>query len=121
MRVLSGKVAVVTGASGGVGHALARALAAEGMDLALADIAEGAMSALAEELRATGRRVICVPTDVSDRGAVEALLARTLEAFGDCHVMCNNAGVFTASAMLEASEAQWRRVLDVNLWGVIHG
>lgn len=121
MRVLSGKVAVVTGASGGVGHALARALAREGMDLALADIAESGMLALADELRATGRRVLCVPTDVSDRSAVEALLARTLDAYGSCHVMCNNAGVFTASALLDASEAEWRRVIDVNLWGVING
>jgi len=121
MRVLSGKVAVVTGASGGVGRALARALADEGMDLALADIAEQGMTELADELRARGRRAIAVPTDVSDRAAVERLLARTLEDLGACHVMCNNAGVFAAAAMLEASEAQWRRVLDVNVWGVIHG
>lgn len=121
MQVLEGKVGVVTGAAGGLGRALAWELARAGMDLALADIDELGMQGLATDLRAAGRRVICVPTDVSELSAIERLLARTLAELGGCHLMCNNAGVFTAAPMLEASDAQWRRVIDTNLWGVIHG
>jgi len=118
---LRGRVAVVTGAAGGLGRALALELAHAGMDLALADIAEGALEHVATELRATGRRVLSVPTDVSDPRALERLLARTLTDLGSCHLMCNNAGVFHAAPMLEASEAEWSRVIGVNLWGVVHG
>jgi short-subunit dehydrogenase len=118
---LRGRVAVVTGAAGGLGRALALELAHAGMDLALADIAEGALEHTAAELRATGRRVLSVPTDVSDPRALERLLARTLTQLGSCHLMCNNAGVFHAAPMLEASEAEWSRVIGVNLWGVVHG
>jgi NAD(P)-dependent dehydrogenase (short-subunit alcohol dehydrogenase family) len=121
MQVLSGRVAVVTGAAGGLGRALAWAFAREGMDLALADIDAPGIEALAADLRATGHRAISVPTDVSDPTAVAALLERTVADLGGCHLMCNNAGVFTAASMMEASERDWRRVLDVNLWGVIHG
>ena len=121
MRVLSGRVAVVTGAAGGLGRALAWAFAREGMDVALADIDVPGLDALASDLRATGHKVISVPTDVSDAAAVQHLLDRTLSELGGAHLMCNNAGVFTAAPMIEASESDWRRVLDVNLWGVIHG
>lgn len=91
------------------------------MDLVLADIAEGPLQQVALELRATGRRVLAVPTDVSDPRALEGLLARTLAELGSCHLMCNNAGVFHAAPLLEASEAEWSRVIGVNLWGVVHG
>ncbi len=121
MHILEGRVAVVTGAAGSVGGALARELARAGMDLALADLVEPGLAQLAEELRRAGRRAICVQTDVSDRSALERLLERTLRELGSCHLMCNNAGVFNAAPMLEAREAQWRRVIDSNLWGVIHG
>ena len=121
MKQLQGRVAVVTGAAGGVGRALAFALAHAGMDVALADLAEVELEPLAEALRALGRRTIAVPTDVSDPRALERLLQRTLAELGGCHLMCNNAGVFHAAPLLEASEAQWERVLGVNLWGVVHG
>jgi short-subunit dehydrogenase len=121
MLVLTGRVAVVTGAAGSLGRALSLELAAAGMDLSLADIDESGLHALAEQLRALGRRALVVPTDVSELRAVENLLARTLSELGSCHLMCNNAGIFNAAPMLESSEAQWRRVIDTNLWGVIHG
>ena len=121
MKQLAGRVAVVTGAAGGLGRALALELARAGMDLSLADLAEASLAPLAQELRALGRRAIAVPTDVSSPRALERLLARTLSELGSCHLMCNNAGVFHAAPLLEASEAEWKRVLDVNLWGVVHG
>jgi short-subunit dehydrogenase len=79
------------------------------------------MQAVAAEVTQLGRRAVCVRTDVTQGSAFEELLARTLAEFGACHLMVNNAGVFQASLMLEASEAQWKRVVDVNLWGVLHG
>jgi NAD(P)-dependent dehydrogenase (short-subunit alcohol dehydrogenase family) len=121
MHKLEGRVAAITGAAGGFGRALAWALAREGMALALSDIDEPGLTELVAALRAQGHRAICVKTDVTDGRAVEALLARTLSELGACHLVCNNAGVFTAAPLLETSEAQWRRVIDTNLWGVIHG
>ena len=91
------------------------------MDVALADIDVPGIEALASDLRATGHKAISVPTDVSNSASVQQLLERTLAELGGAHLMCNNAGVFTAAPMIEASESAWRRVLDVNLWGVIHG
>ena len=121
MRQLAGRVAVVTGAAGGLGQALVRQLGAAGMDLALADLNDEGMQPLADELRATGRRVVTLQVDVSDPEALQGLLSQTLSELGACHLMCNNAGVFQASAILDASDADWHRVLDTNLWGVIHG
>ena len=121
MHKLDGQVAVITGAAGGFGRALAWAFAREGMTLALADIDEPGLTDLTATLRQAGHRAIPVATDVTDGRAVEALLARTLSELGGCHLMCNNAGVFTAAPLLETTEAQWRRVIDINLWGVIHG
>ena len=121
MRELKGRVAVVTGAAGGIGRATALALAGAGMDLALADIDEPGMQTVAAEIGALGRRALCVRTDVTQCQAIEHLLARTLAELGSCHLMVNNAGVFQASPILAATEAQWRRVIDINLWGVLHG
>lgn len=121
MHKLEGKVAVITGAAGGFGRALSWAFAREGMALALADIDEPGLTELSAALLAAGHRAVPVPTDVTDGRAVEALLAQTLSELGGCHLVCNNAGVFTAAPLLETTEAQWRRVIDINLWGVIHG
>lgn len=121
MRNLTDRVAVVTGAAGSLGGALARELARAGMDLALADLDSVGIARLASEIRALGQRAIAVPTDVSDVAALEHLLATTLRELGACHAMCNNAGIFNAAPIVEASEAQWRRVIDTNLWGVVHG
>jgi NAD(P)-dependent dehydrogenase (short-subunit alcohol dehydrogenase family) len=121
MRNLQGRVAAITGAAGGIGRALVLELGRAGVDVALADINEPGMLAVAAELRKLGRRAICVPTDVTQRPALENLLERTLEELGACQLMLNNAGVFHASSLLESSPEQWKRVLDINVWGVIHG
>jgi NAD(P)-dependent dehydrogenase (short-subunit alcohol dehydrogenase family) len=121
VRELQNYVAVVTGAAGGIGRALSLELASAGMHIVLADRDEAGMETVAAEVRALGTRALCVPTDVSDARAVETLLARTLTEFGSCHLMANNAGVFHASPLVDTTEAEWRRVVDVNLWGVVHG
>lgn len=121
MRVLIDRVAVITGAANGIGRAIALELARAGMHVAIADLDEAGMRRLATEVEALGRRAICVPTDVRQRDALERLLEQTLSGLGSCHVAFNNAGVFHAAALIDAPPEQWQRVIDTNLWGVIHG
>jgi len=131
MRDLAGKVAVVTGGGSGIGAALGRAFAAEGMDVVVADIEAESAERIAAELRGAtaargsmsreGRRVLAVRTDVSELESVEALAARTYAELGACHVLCNNAGVLVMGALETRTRKDWEWVLGVNLWGVIHG
>jgi len=95
VKQLTGKVAVVTGAASGIGLALARAFAAEGMRLVLADVEEDALGEAVDGLARAGAEVLGVPTDVSLAESVEALAARTYECFRAAHLVCNNAGVAT--------------------------
>lgn len=120
MRELSGKVAVVTGAASGIGLAVSRRLAAEGMRLVLADLEEPALKVAADELSRT-TEVLAVPTDVSESSSVDALRHSAIDHFGAVHLVHNNAGVGAGGLLWEVSEADWRWVLGANLWGVIHG
>jgi NAD(P)-dependent dehydrogenase (short-subunit alcohol dehydrogenase family) len=116
-----GHVAVVTGAASGIGAALARAFGAAGGRVVVADVEIDALEEVASALRAQGVEVLAVATDVSDPDAVERLAQRTIEHFGRVDVLCNNAGVSTFNALADQTPSDWRWVLGVNLWGVIHG
>src|SRR5438270_2220448 len=121
MQDLKGKVAVVTGAASGIGNAMATRFAEEGMRVVLADIEEGPLADAEKRLGDGGATVLGVPTDVSKGDQVDALAARTFDAFGTAHVVCNNAGVATGGPMWTLTESDWAWVLGVNLWGAIHG
>jgi NAD(P)-dependent dehydrogenase (short-subunit alcohol dehydrogenase family) len=121
MREFTGRVAVITGAASGLGNALARRFARAGMKLALADLDAVALARTVAEFGAAGVAAVGIRTDVRKAADVEALAARTLDAFGAVHVVCNNAGVAAAGAAWESTAADWEWVLGVNLWGVIHG
>ena len=122
MRELAGKVAVVTGAASGIGNALARRFAADGMQVVMADIEAPRLERAAAELASTGADVVAVVTDTSVRSSVDALAARALERFGSVHVVCNNAGVGSRGLRLvDVPERDFAWVLGVNLWGVMHG
>ena len=122
MKQFKDKVAVITGGASGIGLALARRAAAEGMQLVLADIEEGPLAAAAAELKGAGARVLTVKTDVSRAGEVENLAAQTLQAFGGAHLVFNNAGVGGVRVKTwQATARDWEWVLGVNVWGVIHG
>ncbi len=121
MKNFTGRVAVITGAASGLGRAMAERFAREGMRLALADVNAGDLERAETELRAAGAAAIGVRTDVSKAEDVEALAARTLEAFGAVHLVVNNAGVSPLGAVWESTVADWQWALGVNLWGVIHG
>ncbi len=121
MDGLTGKVAVVTGAASGIGLALARAFAAEGMRLVLADVEEESLNAAVSILAESGAEVLGVPTDVSLFESVEALAAKTDKHFGTAHVVCNNAGVAAPGDPWQGPLSLWEWMLAVNLWGVVHG
>jgi NAD(P)-dependent dehydrogenase (short-subunit alcohol dehydrogenase family) len=114
---LDGKVAVVTGASSGLGVAFAHALAEAGADVALGARRLEALERVRAEIEALGRRAISVRTDVSDPGDCRALIAATVERLGRVDVLVNNAGVGTAVPATRETPEQWRQVIDVNLSG----
>lgn len=121
MKHFAGRVAVVTGAGGGLGRELTLRFARAGMKLALADVDEAALAGTAAVLKAAGTAAITVRCDVSNGADVEALAARTLDAFGAVHVVCNNAGIAPLGVVWENTVADWQWTLGVNLWGAIHG
>jgi NAD(P)-dependent dehydrogenase (short-subunit alcohol dehydrogenase family) len=117
----SGRVAVVTGAASGIGRALAEALASAGSSVIVADLDGAEAEIVADGIRGSGGEAIAVSVDVSNAAAVEQLAATTLERFGRVDVLCNNAGVSTFNMMRDQTLDDWRWVLGVDLWGVIHG
>lgn len=121
MRDFEGKVAVVTGAASGIGRALGKRCAQEGMKVVLADIEERALTQASEELRAAGASVLAVPADVSKAAELSALAQKTLDQFGSVHLLFNNAGVTAPGSIWESTDADWNWVIGVDLWGVIHG
>lgn len=114
---LAGRVAVVTGAGKGLGRAIALALAEAGADVALSARSEGDLERVAEEVRGRGRRGLAVPTDVTDREAVEALVERTVLELGGLDILVNNAGIVRESPLLETTDEDWDAVIDTNLRG----
>jgi NAD(P)-dependent dehydrogenase (short-subunit alcohol dehydrogenase family) len=121
MKQLKGKVAAVTGAASGLGRSMALAFAAEGMDVALADVDDRNLNSVENEIQNLGVRAIALKMDVSRSEQVEAFRDQALTRLGGIHVVCNNAGVSPLGAAWECSVADWQWTLGVNLWGVIHG
>ncbi len=121
MKEFQGKVAVITGGASGIGRAIAGRCVREGMKVVLADIETASLAKAEAELKAAGGAVLSVTTDVSKRADVERLARQAQEAFGDIHLLFNNAGVGAGGAPWEASWNDWEWVIGVNLWGVIHG
>jgi NAD(P)-dependent dehydrogenase (short-subunit alcohol dehydrogenase family) len=121
MNNFRGRVAVVTGAASGIGLALSERFVAEGMKVVMADIETDALATESDRLRRDGAAVLPIRVDVSQPADVERLADETYNAFGAAHVVCNNAGVAVIGAIHEHTLADWQWVINVNLWGVIHG
>jgi NAD(P)-dependent dehydrogenase (short-subunit alcohol dehydrogenase family) len=120
MASLVDRVAVVTGGARGIGLGMAKAFLAEGARVVLADIDPQALELAEMTLAAPPGQVLSVVTDVSKCESVRRLADAALARFGTIDVVCNNAGVWTLGYQWETPDEDWRWVLDVNLWGVIH-
>jgi NAD(P)-dependent dehydrogenase (short-subunit alcohol dehydrogenase family) len=121
MKEFKDRVAVITGAANGIGRAIAFRCANEGMRVVLAGINESTLRKVEEELVSLGAVAISVQTDVSQRDDIEALAQRTIDEFGAVHLLVHNAGVAAGSSPWRSTWHDWEWVLNVNLWGVIHG
>ncbi|MFM9367109.1 SDR family NAD(P)-dependent oxidoreductase [Streptomyces sp. Da 82-17] len=123
MELQPGQVAVVTGAASGIGLALARRFAADGLKVVLADVETAALDKAAAELRATGADVHARVVDVSERDSVTELADAAYDTYGAVHVLCNNAGVGSGAEgrMWEHEPNDWKWAFAVNVWGVFHG
>ena len=119
-NTLEGKIAVVTGASSGIGEATARTLAARGASVVLAARDLEKLEVLTREILASGGRAVAVKTDVADRESVEALVARTLEEFGSLDILVNNAGLGLSGRVAEVRAEDLRYVFEVNVIGVLN-
>src|SRR3989441_5710250 len=140
MALLTRRVAVVTGGGSGIGRAIARRFAAEGAQVAVADLNRESAERVAAEIRADGGTAIGVPTDVAESAQVDALFARVVREWGTVDILANNAGSGGLSPRLRAQteqafqaimggarlslgvtsrmdDAEWRRMLDVHLFG----
>ncbi len=115
---LQGRVAAITGGALGIGRATARLFAAEGAAVALGDVEVGAAETVAKEIVNGGGRAIAVGVDVGDAGQVQAFVDRVVAELGRLDIMFANAGIAHSAPFLEHPEAQWHRVLRVNLTGV---
>ncbi len=121
MQDFEGKVAVVTGAAGGIGLAVTERFLAEGMKVVLADVEKETLDRQVARLGEAGGEVLGVVCDVRDPDSVADLAERTLSAMGGVHVVMNNAGVAPAGPMLDTRPEDWRWIVDVNVLGVAYG
>ncbi|HLU28254.1 NAD(P)-dependent dehydrogenase (short-subunit alcohol dehydrogenase family) [Actinomadura hallensis] len=114
---IDGRVAVVTGASGGLGAGFARALAEASADLVLAARRAEQLEETAAAVRSLGRRALAVPTDIADPEAAEALMRAAVDEFGRVDILVNNAGIASVAPATREAPEDFRRVIDVNLNG----
>ena len=123
MREFRDRVAVVTGAASGMGRAFAERFAREGMRVVIADIEQAALERAVEELRGQNYDVLGVQTDVCGSSRSKRSPARRSSAYGEVHLVCNNAGVegYLDGAMWEATTNDWEWTFGVNFWGAVNG
>ena len=120
MAKLEGKVAVITGASSGIGEATAEALAAEGASVVVAARREDRLTDLVEKINGNGGKALSVSADVTDEGQAHELIRKAKEEFGRVDILVNNAGVMQLSAVEKGLSDEWRRMFDVNVLGLLY-
>ncbi|OBI83515.1 SDR family NAD(P)-dependent oxidoreductase [Mycobacterium sp. E740] len=121
MDTFKGRAAVITGGASGIGFAAAREFAGRGARIMLSDIDSTALDRAVAELRAAGVDAHGVVCDVRKLDEVQRLADEAFEVFGEVHLVFNNAGIAYAGPIADTSHDDWRFVIDVDLWGPIHG
>ena len=121
MDELAGRVAIVTGAASGIGLAIVKAFVDEGMRVVMTDVDAGHLAEHAARLTELGHDVLAFTADVRDPDALERAGRAALDRFGALHVAVNSAGIVNGGNSWEIPLKEWHRVIDVDLWGVIHG
>ena len=121
MQDLKGRTAVVTGGASGIGRALVERFAVEGMRVVVSDVDAAGIDAAVAAVHDLGSEAIGVCADVSERKEVEGIAAAAVETFGRVDVVCNNAGVVVGGRVEDLTDEEWRWVVDVDLWGPVHG
>jgi len=117
---LNGKVALVTGASSGIGEATARALAADGAHVAIAARRNDRLAALRDELESAGAQVLTLELDVTDEGAARAAVQSAVDKFGALDIVVNNAGVMLLGPVENADTTDWTRMINTNVLGLMY-
>lgn len=116
---LTDKVAIVTGASSGIGEATARALAKHGMNVVATARREDRLHKLVDEIKADGGEATALHVDITDEEQTQAMVARTVETYGGLHALINNAGVMLLNPMKKAQLSEWRTMFEVNVMGLM--
>ncbi|SEA12068.1 hypothetical protein SAMN04488065_1945 [Haloplanus vescus] len=116
---LDGQVALVTGASSGIGEATAKALADAGASVGLAARRESELQAVADDIESAGGEALVVPTDVTEESQVESMIDTTASELGGLDILVNNAGVMLLEAVADADTDNWRQMVEVNLLGLM--
>ncbi len=120
MAKLDGKVAVITGASSGIGEATAEALAAEGASVVVAARREDRLSDLVERINGNGGKALPVECDVTDEEQAHSLIQKAKDEYGQVDILVNNAGVMQLSKVEKGLSEEWRRMFDVNVLGLLY-
>ena len=115
---LKGKVALVTGAAGGIGRAITERLAREGADVGVVDLHKAAVEEVVTMVEENGRRALGMTVDVSKKSQVETMVRDVIDKFGQIDIFFNNAGIVVVQNFLDIKEEDWDRIMEVNLKGV---
>lgn len=121
MTALKGKVAVITGASSGIGSTIASHLAQEGASVVLSARREDRLKQLERNIQAEGGEALVVPTDITVKSDVEHLIQKAKDTYGSIDILINNAGVMLLSFLKNDQVEQWEQMVDVNVKGVLYG